>query len=214
LGWLLAMRRAVPLPLDVWDGLARAGALDAVVSRREALWRLGLWRKEERTSVQPSLFEVQANDLPLDLEPAELVPRLDTLTEQELVAWDYATQSFSPLNHPVGLHREVLRQRGVRTIAEVLSCRDGEIVSLAGVVVVLQRPPTAKGMVFLVLEDETGRLPVAVTPQLYEPLRATLRAPALWVRGKVQVAGLRYRSVLTQAAGPLMQLIGRAEVLA
>jgi error-prone DNA polymerase len=68
--------------------------------------------------------------------------------------------------HPMRLLRRNLRGRGVRSIADLKEIRSGRVVRVAGWPISAQRPPTAKGMGFLVVEDETGRLPVAVPPQL------------------------------------------------
>jgi len=203
---LESLRRAVSLPRDVWDALARAGAFDARTSRRDALWQLGLLRDAPPPSEQRTL-------LPEDIQEPSLFPDLPALDEAHTVAWDFSTMDLSPRTHPVALHRKVLDDRGVTRCGDVYQVPAGSWVQVAGIVVVLQRPPTAKGMLFLVLEDETGRLPVAVVPNVYERLEKTLRSATLLVEGKVEQAGASYRSLMTRRAWPLTEIVqGRASV--
>lgn len=83
--------------------------------------------------------------------------------------------------------REELRRQGVLSAEELKHCKDGEFVSAAGCVIARQRPGTAKGFIFLSMEDETGIANVIVTPDLYERERMTVvRAKFLWVEGLLQ----------------------------
>jgi DNA polymerase III alpha subunit len=92
----------------------------------------------------------------------------------------------------------------------------GLLVRTGGLVVVRQKPPTAKGMVFLMLEDETGRLQAAVTPPVFERLGPVLRHGALWLQGRLESGGAgrtpegssSFRSLLVHEAGPLEELLG------
>lgn len=210
---LVALRRRVEIPVDAWDALARAGAFDhppreepspsspapGAPSRRDALWQLGLLRRVAPETEQPELF-----DLPV--EPA-LTPELAQLREGLLIAWDFDTTAMSPRRHPVALHRARLAARGVERIQDLQGIRAGRQVRVAGMVVTLQRPPTAKGMTFIVLEDESARLPVAVVPQQFERLRKTLRSATLVVEGRLEEAGPGYRSVLVHDAWTLPDFI-------
>jgi error-prone DNA polymerase len=76
--------------------------------------------------------------------------------------------------HPVALFRDLLRARGVRSAAELGGLPDGARVRVAGAVICRQRPGTAKGFLFLTLEDETGLVNVTVRPDLFERRHATL----------------------------------------
>jgi error-prone DNA polymerase len=183
------LRRAVPLAVDVWDALARAGAIDRD-RRRESLWHLGLMRdvSPDEEVRQLELFELS--------ESAELFPHLPDLGERGTVRWDLETMDLTPGRHPVALYREALEARRVAPIQTLFKTAPGRKLRIGGVVVTFQRPPTANGMTFIVLEDETGRLPVAVMPALYERHRKTLRAGALVFEGRVQQAGPTYRSLL------------------
>jgi len=94
------------------------------------------------------------------------------------------------------VRRRDLRRRGVYAIAELRDVPDGRIVRVAGWAISAQRPPTAHGMGFLVLEDETGRLPVALPPQLAAQLHRLLRdARVVVVMGRVERVRW-YRSLL------------------
>jgi error-prone DNA polymerase len=86
--------------------------------------------------------------------------------------------------------RELLLPNGVRTAREIRAMRDGTPVAVAGLVICRQRPGTAKGFVFLTLEDETGTVNVVVTPKRFERQALLVsRAPLLLVRGVLQVEG-------------------------
>jgi error-prone DNA polymerase len=108
-------------------------------------------------------------------------------TERTLMA--HRATGFDLEGHPMRHLREWLRTMGVRTVAELQGdprLANGERVTTAGVVIVRQRPGTAKGFVFVGLEDETGRLDVIVTPKVYEEQREVInRNGILAVRGRL-----------------------------
>jgi DNA polymerase III alpha subunit len=76
---------------------------------------------------------------------------------------EFRTMGLSARPHPMRLLRRELRRRGVRAIADLADVPAGRVVRVAGWPISAQRPPTAKGMAFLVLEDETGRIQVVIT---------------------------------------------------
>jgi error-prone DNA polymerase len=99
--------------------------------------------------------------------------------------------------------RRTLRRDGVRAIAELADVPAGRVVRVAGWPISAQRPPTAKGMAFVVLEDEGGRLPVAVPPRLADDLYRRLRdARAVVVAGRVERVHW-YRSLLAHDLQPI-----------
>lgn len=234
---LEALMARLDLPADVWEALARAGAFASRLSRREALWRIGLMRPKAGT-VSGSARHLKASGppsktgrrprgwkpdhreratLPLDAEAAaHLIPELDGLREPQEVTWDFRTQGLSPIRHPLSSHRQRLLEQRVPPIASLFTATPGRIAQAAGLVVVRQKPPTAKGMVFILLEDETGRIQVAVPPPAFERLQAVLRHGALWVRGKLEHGGASrledgtsvYRSLMVQEARPLEEVLG------
>ncbi|HLY31940.1 MAG TPA: hypothetical protein VKQ36_12995, partial [Ktedonobacterales bacterium] len=101
-------------------------------------------------------------------------PQLPTFTREEVSALDYQLLGLSARPHPLSLLRRPLRRRGVRAIADLLAAPEGQLVRVAGWPISAQRPPTANGMGFLVLEDETGRLPVALPPRLATQMRRVI----------------------------------------
>lgn len=128
--------------------------------------------------------------------PASEPPPLPMLDAGARVSLDYALLGMSARPHPMRAYRRDLRRRGVRSIAEAAEVAEGRVARVAGWVISAQRPPTAHGMGFLVLEDETGRLPVAVPPRQAEQLYALVRGGRpLIVTGRVERVRW-YRSML------------------
>jgi error-prone DNA polymerase len=112
---------------------------------------------------------------------------LREMTASERLVADYAGTGVTLGPHPMALRRAALAARGVRRALDLPTGRDGERVRVAGSVIVRQRPGTAKGFVFLSLEDETGIANVIVTPDLFARRRlALVTAPFLLVEGILQ----------------------------
>jgi error-prone DNA polymerase len=159
--------------------LAAAGAFRSLVpgGRRQALWTvLGEWRR--RRSGGPLAPAAAAPVALPRLEPAE-----ETLA-------DHHATGFTLGDHPMRHLREWLASLDVEPLAALRrpGRRDGERVRTAGLVIVRQRPATAKGFTFVGLEDETGRLDVIVTPRLYEREREIInRNGILAVVGRLGV---------------------------
>ena len=150
---------------DGLERLAWAGACGEV--RREELWRLGVARGSRRTRGEAN---VQLS-LPLAL-PAP--PSLRPLDSWERIVADYASTGVTLGEHPL----EVLRPglgAGLARTAELQTLADGSVVRLPGLVVARQRPSTAKGVVFMLLEDEVGVANVIVPPPVYERCRLAVR---------------------------------------
>jgi error-prone DNA polymerase len=214
--------RRIPLPADCWANLARSGALHMFGSRREVLWHLGRLEKlagKRKGAKQLTLDEPIQQALEMEL-PRDWVPLL-TLSAEETVSWDFATQSMTTGNHPIAFRRGELAPYGALTVAELETRRIGDTVRVAGSVISRQAPPTARGMIFIILEDESGRIPTAITPDVSAQLGASLRAPALLVEGvlegtpeeKLGKKTGRYRSVLIKKLWPVDQVLGRRERL-
>jgi error-prone DNA polymerase len=167
--------RRTRLPRPLIRDLIRAGALDGLGGpRRQMLWALGgLYYEEEVLLETPDI-------------PAEL----PELAEREALHWDYELLGLSPDAHPMHLWRARLRARGVISAAELAAEAPGKVVEVAGMVIVRQAPPTAKGHLFITLEDETGLANLIIRPDLYERERALLRgSSALLAGGVVQREG-------------------------
>jgi error-prone DNA polymerase len=166
--------------------LAEAGALDGLLphepdlrKRRAALWAVLEAARGDAGPLAPrGRASGAAREAPV---PA--------MTRVELTEADYRMTGISLAGHPMSHVRDVLTPNGVRSARDLLRHgRDGEAVATAGLVICRQRPGTAKGFVFLTLEDETGLINVVVTPKRFERQALLIsRTPLLLVRGVLQV---------------------------
>ena len=161
--------------------LARIGALnslDGIAHRRDALWQV------ERAGKPEGPLFTHRSDLLADTSSKS--PLQQMTTGERLVA-DYAGTGLTVGRHPMHYRRPELRSRNILTAAELRLRNDGEYVRTAGCVIARQRPGTAKGFIFLSMEDETGIANVIVTPDLYERERVTVtRSKFLFVEGLLQ----------------------------
>jgi error-prone DNA polymerase len=174
---------------DVVTNLIRAGAMDAFGERRELLWELG------EIDCRPGVF-----DLPLSSVAADL-PKLDPL---EQTIWEYELLGLSPASHIMVHYREVLRRAGILSTWQVKKTDPGRRVRVAGMMAVRQRPATAKGILFISLEDESGLLDLVVKQDEYARLREVLRGqPLIAAEGIVQRSG-RATSLLMSDACSLL----------
>ncbi|MDQ3409946.1 MAG: DNA polymerase III subunit alpha [Actinomycetota bacterium] len=156
------------------------GAAAPVSPRRVALWQLGV--------AAPSQPLAATGDtqlaLPLDL-PAP--PRLGALEAWDAMVADYATTGVSIARHPMTLLRGGSAVRGAVTSADLERTAHGTKVRIGGLVVARQRPATANGVVFLLLEDEHGTVNVIVPPPVYERDRLAVRAePLVLAEGRLE----------------------------
>jgi error-prone DNA polymerase len=161
--------------------LARIGALnqiDGIAHRRDALWQVEWAGKPEGPLLrqQSDWLSEEGGSLPLQ----------QMNTEERLVA-DYAGTSLTVGQHPMYYRRRELRLQGILSARDLRGCRDGVFVRTAGCVIARQRPGTAKGFIFISMEDETGIANVIVTPDLYERDRLVVtRSRFLLVEGALQ----------------------------
>jgi error-prone DNA polymerase len=124
-------------------------------------------------------------------------PALPGMTDVEETAADLWALGLSPHRHPTEFVRDTLRDSGVVTVAALRELAHGTIVEVGGVVTHRQQPSTAKGTVFLNLEDETGLLNVICTPGAWKRFRSVARTqPALLVRGVLE----RHQGVINLVA--------------
>ncbi|MEM8811105.1 MAG: error-prone DNA polymerase [Pseudomonadota bacterium] len=167
----------------VLERLGRADALRSLsLDRREALWEIkGL--DEGAVETRLPLFD---NPVVPDLRP-EPATNLPAMPEGEHVIQDYRSLSLSLKAHPLSFVRDTLRHRGFSQTGALVDWPDGKWIRLAGLVLVRQRPGSAKGVVFATLEDETGIANVIVWPKVLEKYRPiVLGARCVGVRGRVQ----------------------------
>ena len=165
------------LPTAALEALAEAGALRSLgMDRRTALWQAGLVEP-------PASFPL----LPLAAPPRG-TPDLPAMRPEDHVAADYRATGLSLRAHPMGLLRGHPRLEGMMTCQAVTAfAADGSIVDLAGIVTIRQRPGSARGTVFITIEDETGIANLIVRPALVESLRTqVIGASLLGARGRVQ----------------------------
>jgi error-prone DNA polymerase len=162
--------------------LAEADAFASTgLSRRDALWAVKGLKGEVKVDSQAPLLA----GLPL-FEDAVALPAM-ALPQQ--VAEDYRTTSLSLKAHPCGFFRSRLDRLNVLPAERLKGVRDGRKVSVGGLVLIRQRPGTAKGVVFLTLEDETGVANAVVWKDCFDAHRRTvMSASFLIVHGKVQAA--------------------------
>ncbi len=161
--------------------------------RREALWHL------KGVSSKRDLYA----GIPIQ-EPSTQFPKL---SDSETVAMDYQTTGLSTLMHPAHLFRNEMNQFHVIPSNRLKTHLNGKRIRVGGLVMVRQAPPTAKGMVFLTLEDETGFTNIAIRPDQYAKARKILtQEPFLIIEGKLQRDGLAI-SVLAHQVWPLPQIL-------
>jgi error-prone DNA polymerase len=191
--------RRTRLPRDSIASLIRAGALDHFAARRQLLWRLG----EIEYHVSDDL------QFPTSVTPVDL----PTLPPLEQTLWEYELLGLSPDGQIMSHYRQQLRNtpstRDVLTTWEIKrqekKLPNGRRVRVAGMVVVRQRPSTARGITFLSLEDESGLLDLVVKPPVYPRLREVMHYSALvLVQGTIQRADGAV-SVLVQDLAPLLR---------
>jgi error-prone DNA polymerase len=179
---------------DALERLAWAGACDALVggaagvgdpaaasdpagARRRALWLLG--------ASAPGIAVPEGTQLALPLDPAE-PPALPELSPWDRMLADYGSTGVTLREHPLGLMRPGLDE-DVSSSADLERARDGTHVRVAGMVVARQRPATARGVTFMLLEDEAGTINLIVPPPVYERFRLAVRAePLLLAEGRLE----------------------------
>jgi error-prone DNA polymerase len=176
------------LPRDLVSDLIRSGVLVGMGDRRELLWQLGelLYHDEELPFVLP-VSEVE----------------LPELGELEQTSWEYELLGLSPAGQAMRHYRAALERAGVLTTAQVKQQRDGRRARVGGMQVIRQRPPTAKGLMFMSLEDETGLLDVVVQAKLYEQCRTLLRTQKLLLVEGVIQQGSGSTSLMSSRIYPL-----------
>jgi error-prone DNA polymerase len=161
--------------------LARVGALnnlDGIEHRRDALWQVERAGKLEGPLLRQNI------DLLRGI--SESLPLQQLNTEERLIA-DYAGTGLTIGKHPMAYRRDALRKQSVLSAEELRKHGDGVFVKTAGMVIARQRPGTAKGFIFLSMEDETGIANVIVTPDLYERERLVVtRAKFILAEGPLQ----------------------------
>ncbi|MFZ0663814.1 MAG: error-prone DNA polymerase [Acidobacteriaceae bacterium] len=161
--------------------LARIGALnklEGIQHRRDALWQVERAGKPEGPLLRQNSEWLR--------DDSEILPLRQMDVGERLVA-DYAGTGLTTGKHPMHYRRAELRRRQILSARELRACRNGDYVRTAGCVIARQRPGTAKGFIFLSMEDETGIANVIITPDLYDRNRLLVtRSKFLMVEGPLQ----------------------------
>ena len=169
------------VPLACLEKLADADAFRSIgLDRRQALWEIAALHDRPI-----ALFTGQPSESVVETQIA-----LPLMTPSEHVVEDYATTSLSLKAHPVSFVREKLKLLHVTSAADLADVKDGEIVKVAGLVLVRQRPGTAKGVCFITIEDESGCSNLVVWETMFDKYRKEIiQARLLMVEGKLQREG-------------------------
>ena len=205
------MVRRLELPSDVFDALSMSGALDGLEGHaRRALWVSGVAvrRKQDETH-QQQLFQSMPLVLPED------IPQLPKITARERLAYDYMTHGAARV-HPMTLYRRELNDLEVRTVESAFGVQmpengrgndTGVDITVGGIVILRQSPPTAHGVLFVTLEDETGFVQCVVQPNERELFHDELRNAALIVKARIH-ATKNWRGLVVRDVYVLKNVIG------
>jgi error-prone DNA polymerase len=199
------LARRAPVSRDALEALVRGGACDGLgARRRDLLWELGLATRPR--SVEGTRGE--AKQLTLALDPTAKTPDLPDLTRWERMLADYRETGVSVGTHPLALLRPHLPP-GTLSSPELHEARHGSSVAFAGLAIARQRPATAKGIVFMLLEDEHGQVNLIVPKDVYERHRGVVRGePIVLARGRYERVE-RNRNILVRELESLSALARR-----
>ncbi|RWQ37053.1 MAG: error-prone DNA polymerase [Mesorhizobium sp.] len=182
----LWQRAGVPAASLVQLAEADAFRPDLGLARREALWAL----KGLRDEPLPLFAAASAREQQTVSEIHEPALMLRPMTAGREVVEDYGHIGLTLRSHPLSFLRADLARRRIVTCRDAMQARDGRWLEAAGLVLVRQRPGSAKGVMFLTMEDETGAANVVVWVKVFEKFRrALLSSSMLSVRGKIQREG-------------------------
>lgn len=182
------------------EKLADADAFRSIgLDRRQALWEVAALG-----DIPVGIFKGSASE-----STSEADPSLPEMSLSEHVLQDYSSLSLSLKAHPVGFVREQLLENNVLETRELSLWPDGTLVRVAGLVLVRQRPGTAKSVCFITLEDETGIANLVVFKNKFDKYRKEiLGAKLLMVEGKLQKEG-EVIHIITQQIFDLSSLLSR-----
>ncbi len=174
---LLDFAQRTRLEKEALENLAISGAFSPwFPGRREAMWALRAIDEREARGELGKLMDVD--------EPAA---RLKAISSKQETAFDLWSTGVTPKGQAISHFRHVLEAQRVLPAARLAEMPSNLVCRVGGMVITRQRPGTAKGFVFLTLEDETGYVNVIVRPDVYERYRRTIRTqPTLVIEGKLQ----------------------------
>lgn len=178
------IRRSPPeLSRKAIDNMVWVGACDDFgLTRRELLWQVGLWLAP-KDAIKPRARQRKQLELPLDSHFAHI--RFSDIADTDRMVAEYQMLGFAASSHPFALMQGSLPPARV-TAVTLENLDHDDTVEVAGLVVARQRPKTASGVVFILMEDETGMVNIIVRPDVFEECRFTIRGePFLHVIGKL-----------------------------
>lgn len=190
------LARRTDISRKALEALAAADAFAGLgATRRTALWQAKAIEAEE-----PPLLRLAAEDAPLIREP---VVDLPSETDGQSVVQDYTATGLTLRQHPLALLRPLLQRQGFHDTRRLNTARPGSFIRLPGIVLMRQRPGTAKGIVFVTLEDEFGVANLVVYPDVIARDRAAL------VGSRLMLAEGRIERESQHAEVPITHLICR-----
>ncbi len=193
-------RRCPELSAAELTTLAEIGAFASLSenpTRRDALWQVSELVASRGGLLAGTHDEKERSPLP-------------AMSLAERIQADYQGTSVTVGPHPVALCRDALRAQGIFSARELTAHPDGRLVRAAGLIIVRQRPATARGFFFMTLEDETGLVNLIVAPPVFEEYRSLLLAASgIFVEGQLQrlhdsvsIKGLHFRDLQSVLQGP------------
>ena len=206
------LARRAPLSRDGLEALVKGGACDGFGrKRRDLLWELGLALRPRSVAGTNG----EAKQLPLSLGPTTETPELRDLTRWERMLADYKHTGLSVGTHPLALLRPHLPPETLSS-ADLLEHPHGRTVAVAGMAVARQRPSTANGIVFMLLEDELGQVNLIVPSTVYEQHRAIVRGePLVLARGRFERIRENRNIVVSEleSLGPLAREVAESDAV-
>ncbi|MET4138184.1 error-prone DNA polymerase [Pedobacter sp. UYP1] len=193
--------RDAGIAINTLERLADADAFRSMgLDRRKALWEVAALQ-----DMPVEIFKGQPSESVLETQV-----ELPLMTQGEHVVEDYASVGLSLKAHPVSFVRPQLEMlRSITTHAATHNAQNGQLIKVAGLVLVRQRPGTAKGVCFITIEDETGFTNLVVFQQLFDQYRKEiLNSKLLMVEGKLQREGLVVHVIVTKCFD-LTKLLGK-----
>ncbi|QDZ08126.1 DNA polymerase III subunit alpha [Sphingomonas panacisoli] len=203
--------RRAGVPRAAIERLAEADAFHGLSEDR----RQGLWKVRGLGEAPLPLFaaadEREAGFSPEGLEPGvALVP----MTDGREVVEDYRTTQLSLRAHPVSFLRDELARTGIKRCGDLPSIKDGRHVEVAGVILVRQKPGSAKGVLFITIEDESGVAQGIIWPDRFEKYRrVVMSASMVSLRGRLQKEGLVIHVIVDHIADltPMLRHVGEMQ---
>ena len=199
---------------DLWLRAKLSPSVLEILAGADAFRSLGLDRREALWAVRGLNRAGDRDDLPLlkglSWRAVEADAGLPPMPLGEHVVEDYRHLSLSLKAHPVAFLRERLTQKKILRSEELATLRNGVRASVAGLILVRQRPGSANGVIFLTIEDETGTANIIVWPKVFEALRSiVLGASLIAASGRVQIEAGVIHIVMERAEDltPLLRLL-------